>query len=140
VRLPRVSRLIECRASSLFALVADVEAYPEFMPGWRGVRVLARREGELAVEQLVGAGPWLYRLQSVARLAPPHAIEIRGQGGPFTCFAVQWQIVPEANAARASLQVECELSGPARLALLPLVRAMPARAMSALAVRAQGLH
>ncbi|HHO68225.1 MAG TPA: hypothetical protein ENK12_04245, partial [Gammaproteobacteria bacterium] len=45
----------DCR--QLFELVADIERYPDFLPGWRSARVLAREGGRLHVEQVVQAGP-----------------------------------------------------------------------------------
>ena len=40
------SALVNHSAEQMFDLVNDIEAYPRFMPGCRGARVLEASEGE----------------------------------------------------------------------------------------------
>ena len=78
--------------ASLFDLVADVERYPEFVPGWREVRVSLREPDRLLVEQRVslGLGPGEWHFLSEARLERPHAIGIRTIDAPFGELDIQW--------------------------------------------------
>lgn len=82
--------LLPYGAASLFDLVADVERYPEFVPGWREVRVSLREPDRLLVEQLVTFGPGEWRFLSEARLDRPHAMEIRTIDAPFGELAIEW--------------------------------------------------
>jgi ribosome-associated toxin RatA of RatAB toxin-antitoxin module len=82
--------LLPYGAASLFDLVADVERYPEFVPGWREVRVSLRESDRLLVEQSVSFGPGEWRFVSEARLDRPRAIEIQTLGAPFGELAIRW--------------------------------------------------
>lgn len=74
----------------MFNLVADIERYPEFVPGWREVEVLSRGPDSLHVRQRVSVGPAVWRFRSEARLDPPHTIDIRTIAAPFGDLAIHW--------------------------------------------------
>lgn len=47
-------------ASAVWATIADVERYPEWVPGVEGVEVLPRRDGDLSFRQASGFGDVTY--------------------------------------------------------------------------------
>jgi coenzyme Q-binding protein COQ10 len=75
----------------MFAVVADVERYPEFVPGWVDARVRHRDGDRLIVEQVVGRGPLRWVLVSEARIRPCETIRIVGLSGPFRHLEVAWR-------------------------------------------------
>lgn len=77
-------------SAQLFDLVADVERYPEFVPGWREVRVIRGGPGCLVVEQRVSIGPVQWHFVTEARLDRPRAIWIHAVHAPFGELDIRW--------------------------------------------------
>ncbi|HKJ72269.1 MAG TPA: type II toxin-antitoxin system RatA family toxin [Gammaproteobacteria bacterium] len=102
----------------VFALVADIERYPEFVPRYRESRILDRDGRRLAVEQVVGIGGALYRFRSWAELEPPRALWVRTTDFPFREMTVRWRFEPAGEGCRVALRMAFRLrlplvSGPA---------------------------
>lgn len=103
-------RLLPYPCPAVFDLVADVERYPEFLPGCRDARIL-RREGDLlVVEQELGLRGWSWRFRTHARLERPHRITIRTREAPFDHLHQVWRFGEEAaERTRLSLEVDYRL-------------------------------
>ena len=54
----------------VFDMVADIERYPEFLPGWTHARILDRHDNRLHAEQQLQTGPAVFRFHSTALLEP----------------------------------------------------------------------
>src|ERR1051325_8442535 len=67
----------------LFALVADVERYPEFLPWCVGARVRERRPDLIVADLIIGFRMFRERFTSRVRLDPPRRIDVAYTGGPF---------------------------------------------------------
>ena len=67
----------------VFDMVADIERYPEFLPGWKQVRVLNSNDNRLFVEQQLQAGLAVFHFHSTAMLEPCSRIQIIANDGPF---------------------------------------------------------
>lgn len=75
----------------MFALAADIERYPEFIPWCRRARVLSRDGAVWRVENHFGAGPLDAAFRTLARPDPPHALEITSTDPPFRAFRLEWR-------------------------------------------------
>jgi coenzyme Q-binding protein COQ10 len=74
----------------IFDLVADVESYGDFVPGWLNARIV-ERDGEVVyVEQEVGLGMFHTRFVSQGIFTRPESIEITSTDGPFVYLAIRW--------------------------------------------------
>ena len=82
------------RCEDLFDLVADIESYPEFIPGWQSVRVLDSGDNWLAVEQTIGLGPAHLVFTSRATFKRPQTIHIESTGRPFERLCIDWHFSP----------------------------------------------
>ena len=60
----------------IFDLAADIERYPEFLPGWISARILSRAVDQLEVEQVLGIGPARVQFRSRAVLHRPKQIAV----------------------------------------------------------------
>ena len=87
-----------CR--QVFDLVADVERYPEFVPGYRWARILGWEGGRLRVRQEVGVAGMRWAFETDAAPDPPHTLVIRGRTGPFRELTIHWTFEPQADACR----------------------------------------
>lgn len=97
----------------LFALVADVPRYPEFLPWCRAARIL-KREGETAftAELVIAYKHLSERYTSYVQLHPApaaedeHTITVKMLEGPFHHLDNRWRFVPEAQGGT---RIEFEL-------------------------------
>lgn len=78
----------------VFDVVADIERYPEFLPGWRSVKLLDRENGNVTVEQEIGFPLLNWRFESRAILEPPYHISIKSTEGPFPNLEIRWGFAP----------------------------------------------
>ncbi len=106
------SKTLPCSCPQLFALVADIESYPQFMPGWSRVRILHSEGRRLEVEQQLRIGLLPVTFRSTAEFEPCKRITITSRDAPFGEMGIQWQFVPRDDA-------RCEVTLIIELALRP---------------------
>ena len=87
----------------LFALVADVESYPQFLPWCRAARILSRGEGEFSAELIIAFKHISESYTSRVALFPaapcggPSRIEVTMTRGPFSHLVNNWDFVPQPD-------------------------------------------
>ncbi len=84
-------RSAACDAATVFAAVADVERYSEFLPGI-GARVVRRDGARWLVENSFRLGPLTTRFRSVAEANPPDDLTIVSNDGPWRDLAIRWRV------------------------------------------------
>lgn len=87
-------RQVPFPAEPVFDLVADVERYPRFLPGWREARVVERRDDVLTVEQTLGGWGFSWRFRTRATLDRPWQIRIETREHPFEHLLQIWRFSP----------------------------------------------
>ncbi len=118
-------------AEQAFSLAADIERYPDFVPGYRAVRVRRESADVLKVEQTVGFGPASWRIASEAHLEPPSRLTILSRDWPFSTFMVEWRFRSIAQGSQVSVQAVLEAGFGARALIMPLWPLMTERAVDA---------
>ena len=83
-------RAFHFTTDQMFDLVADVESYGDFVPGWLNVRILERDGDVVYVAQEVGVGMFHTSFVSQGIFTRPESIEITSSDGPFVYLAVRW--------------------------------------------------
>ena len=103
----------------MYALVADIERYPDFLP-WCSSATVHRREGsEVEASLEIARGPVRKSFRTRNTLHPRHLIEISLVAGPFRRLQGHWQFVPLAErGCRISLQLDFAFSNRAMQTLL----------------------
>ena len=94
----------------MYALVNDVEAYPEFLHWCNGARIISRREGELTAELDVGLAGISRSFSTVNQLDPPHRIVVTLHKGPFRSLEGAWSFTPSDTGCTISLQLDFSVS------------------------------
>jgi coenzyme Q-binding protein COQ10 len=92
----------------LFALVADVEHYPAFLPWCTGARVISRTETEIVADLTIGFGPFKESFTSRVALDRPHSITVRYEHGPFRYLNNTWRFTPDPRGCRVDFFVDFE--------------------------------
>ena len=110
----QLTRILPYQPSQLFALVGDVERYPEFVPWVQRLRTWNRRpDGEgitrLDAEAEVGFSIVHERFSTTVRLdAPALAIDVDLLSGPFRTLQNRWRFQDHPRGAELSFEIDFE--------------------------------
>ena len=105
----RETRLVPYPAELMYAVVADVEKYPQFLPWVLALRVLSRRDNGLTAEMAVGYGGLRERYTSDVRLDPQaRTIEVIETEGPFKTLENRWRFTPKDQGCEVEFCIEFE--------------------------------
>jgi ribosome-associated toxin RatA of RatAB toxin-antitoxin module len=136
------SAIVEHPARELYALVEDIEAYPQFLPWCRSARVRERGAGRTVATLAVGLKGVRYEFSTENSNRPPEAIDMRLLEGPFRRFEAHWRFhALGARAARIEFSMAYELAGGliAR-ALAPVLDSIANTMVEAFKRRADQVH
>ena len=105
------SALVRHRAQSMFALVADIESYPEFLPWCAGARILSREDGKVTAAidiRFHGIGQ---SFTTINRQVPYDRIDIQLVEGPFSQLEGGWRFTPlGVDACKVELELEYDFN------------------------------
>lgn len=93
------SVLVRHSAASMFALVADIEAYPQFLPWCGGARVLARDGTRVTAEIDIAFHGLVQSFTTVNEQHAPDHIDLRLVQGPFSTLDGGWRFTALADDA-----------------------------------------
>src|SRR3954464_12063363 len=97
----------------MYAVVADVEKYPEFLPWVVALRVLARRAGGMTAEMAVGYGALRERYTSDVALDPDaRTIDVVQTKGPFKQLENHWRFTPQGKSCEVEFSILFEFKSP----------------------------
>ena len=103
-------RELSFEPEQLFDLAANVERYPEFLPGWVAARVRKREANVYYTDQIVGFGMVRERFASMTVLQRPERIDVTSTDRLFRDFRLTWHFDPlPVSGCRVALSVELEL-------------------------------
>ncbi|HEX4272375.1 MAG TPA: type II toxin-antitoxin system RatA family toxin [Rhizomicrobium sp.] len=102
----RETRVVAFPAALMYAVVSDVEKYPEFLPWVVALRVLSRRDNGLTAEMAVGYGALRERYTSDVALDPvQHRIDVVQTKGPFKTLENHWRFTPKGEGCEVEFAI-----------------------------------
>jgi ribosome-associated toxin RatA of RatAB toxin-antitoxin module len=107
------SALVPYTAEQMFALVEDIESYPQFLPWVSGAQLLERKPGEVVGRlEMHRAGRREVTTRNV--LTPPREIALGLVAGPFKTLAGRWTFEPIGadRGTRVELSIRFEFANP----------------------------
>lgn len=100
------TRIVPYPAELMYAVVSDVEKYPQYLPWVQALRILSRRENGLTAEMAVGYGGLRERYTSDVRLDPKiHRIDVAQIKGPFKTLENHWQFTPRGEGCEVTFSI-----------------------------------
>jgi coenzyme Q-binding protein COQ10 len=103
------ARLVPYAAELMYAVVSDVEKYPEFLPWVVALRVLSRRADGMTAEMAVGYGGLRERYTSDVALDPAqHRIDVVQTKGPFKTLENHWRFTPKGEGCEVEFSIQFE--------------------------------
>jgi ribosome-associated toxin RatA of RatAB toxin-antitoxin module len=107
----RRSALVPYSAHEMFALVADIAAYPQFLPWCGGARVLSANEDEVIAAIDIAYGGVHKTFTTRNLLQRDKMMELRLLEGPFSRLQGFWRFEAlDEQACRISLDLEFEIA------------------------------
>jgi ribosome-associated toxin RatA of RatAB toxin-antitoxin module len=93
------SVLVRHSAAAMFALVADIEAYPQFLPWCGGSRIVERDGARVTAEVVIDFHGLKQRFTTVNDQHPSDRIDLKLVSGPFSKLDGAWRFTPLADDA-----------------------------------------
>jgi ribosome-associated toxin RatA of RatAB toxin-antitoxin module len=105
-------------AAAMFALIDDVERYPEFLP-WCSKAVVHERTADVTRASLdIDYHGLTSRITTLNRRYPPGRMDLEFVEGPFDKFKGQWRFTPLGEGCRVEFALDYVISNSAMEALL----------------------
>lgn len=106
--------LVPYSAEQMYQLVADVEAYPTFLPWCGGARVSAQPDGSVLAEVDIAFKGLKQSFCTRNHNQPSERIDMTLHSGPFKSLTGHWQFLP-LNAQACKVQFELDYHFSSRL-------------------------
>ena len=101
-------RILPYRPGQLFALVADIEKYPEFLPWCVAARIRSRNGDLVIADMVIGFRMFRERFTTRVTLKPPDRIDVSYADGPFKHLANHWVFNPHPVGCELDFFVDFE--------------------------------
>ncbi len=103
--------------ADIYALINDIERYPEFLPYCEAARVVSTNDAEVVGELSLSTTGYHATLTTCNRLIPPSRIDLELLEGPVRNFSGCWQLTPLGNSGcKVELALQFDLVGSLKLA------------------------
>lgn len=105
------SALLPYSTGQMFALVNDIEAYPEYMDGCIGAEILETTGNQVTARLDLGKVGLRYSFTTRNTLVEPESMTMALVEGPFRHFEATWTFrALNENACKVSLKMEFEFA------------------------------
>jgi ribosome-associated toxin RatA of RatAB toxin-antitoxin module len=141
MREVRHSALVSASPGRMFALINDIERYPDFVPGCTGAAVLSRAENEIVASLAVRRGALNTEFTTRNTLEPERRIVMSLVKGPFRELHGEWLLTPIGEGGcRVELTLRFAFSNPlSGMMFEPLFAQTAASLVDAFVARAKTL-
>lgn len=144
------SALLPYPAEAMFALISDIESYPQFLPGCSASSILSREPDAVVASLAFAKGPFSSTFTTRNTLDPPRRLTMELVDGPFRTLHGEWLVTPlaastgagaVAQGCRIELRVRFQFAGTARdLVLGPAFEATCSSLVDAFVTRARAVY
>jgi ribosome-associated toxin RatA of RatAB toxin-antitoxin module len=140
------SALVAQPPGRMFALINDVETYPQFVPWCTSARIESRTTEEIVATLSVKRGAMNAEFTTRNVLEPDRRIGLELVRGPFRELAGEWLLTPIGGrdgtaGCRIELSLRFAFSNPVSAAVFePIFQATAATLVDAFVARAKALH
>lgn len=104
-------RVVPHTPEQLYALVLDVQKYPQFLPWCMAARVKSQSESELAADLIIGFNMFRETFTSYVEFDPDKLeIDVRYAEGPFKHLTNNWRFLPHEDGCEIDFYVDFEFN------------------------------
>ncbi len=105
----------------MYALVADVRRYPEFLPWCAMARIIEQSETHLIADMTIGFKMFRESFRSEVALERPSEVRVKYLNGPFRYLNNTWKFNPHPNGCEVDFFVDFEFRSAILQAAIGLV-------------------
>ena len=136
------SALVNYSVSQMFDLINDIEAYPQFMDGCVGAKILARGDDWLEARLELSKAGVSQSFVTRNQLQPPHSMSMNLVDGPFKYLRGVWRFTPLGEqACKVTFELEFEMQNRLLgMAVGKLFESVSNKQMDALCARAKQVY
>lgn len=136
------SALVPYSTSEMFALVADIHAYPDFLPGVSSVKIHSQSEDEVKASIELAKGPMRKSFTTLNRLEIDKNMRLSLVEGPFHHLNGNWSFHPLGeHGSKISMHLDFEFSSRLLAATLgPVFNEMVNRLVDSFIERARSIY
>jgi ribosome-associated toxin RatA of RatAB toxin-antitoxin module len=133
------SALIAESPARMYALINDIERYPEFVPGCTAARIDSQKPGEMVATLAIKKGPLRTEFTTRNLLEPDKRVLMQFVSGPFRVLEGLWTLTPLGDlGCRVELEMRFEFANRAAGTLFePLFEGTAASLVDAFVKRAR---
>ena len=102
------SRIVPYFPEQMYALVADVEKYPEFLPWCADLRITSRKDNVIEADTAVGFKALRESFISRITLSPESRIEVEYLNGPFRYLNNHWVFHKHPKGCEVEFYIDFE--------------------------------
>ena len=104
-------RVVPHTPEQLYALVLDVQKYPQFLPWCLAARVKSQSERELAADLIIGFNMFRETFTSYVEFDPDKLeIDVCYAEGPFKHLTNNWRFLPHEDGCEIDFYVDFEFN------------------------------
>ena len=136
---------IKAKRDKCFSVVSDFEAWPQFVPMYKEVKVIERKGNKMVIERKGNVGGREVFWKSEAELMPPDVIRSRQIIGPIPDMEIEWRFEDELEGTRIRLLHSFHYKKPpligwiiGRLIVKRIVSGMAQKTLEAIKRRVEG--
>ena len=135
-------RVLPYPPQQLYALVADIERYPDFLPWGLAARIRRREAKQVVADLVIGFRMIRERFTSKVALDPERQrIDVTYSDGPFRYLNNHWRFAPHEGGCEIDFYVDFEFrSRLLRKLMEPLFNEAVRRMVAAFEARAKDLY
>jgi ribosome-associated toxin RatA of RatAB toxin-antitoxin module len=105
------SALIAESPARMYALINDIERYPDFVPGCTAARIESRKAGEVIATLAIRKGPLRAEFTTRNLLEPDKRVLMQFVSGPFRVLEGLWTLTPLGDlGCRVELEMRFEFA------------------------------
>lgn len=105
------NRVVSHTPEQLYALVLDVQKYPQFLPWCLAARVKSQTEHELAADLIIGFNMFRETFTSYVEFdSDKLEINVRYAEGPFKHLTNNWRFLPHEDGCEIDFYVDFEFN------------------------------
>jgi len=136
------SALVGHSAEQVYALIVDVERYPEFLPWCDSTEVESRTADEMVASLSIRRGPLRTRFTTRNRMDPGRSLSMSLERGPFRTLEGLWTLEPLGeDGCSVQLRMRFEFSATVAGALLePVFEETAGSLVDAFVARAREIY
>jgi ribosome-associated toxin RatA of RatAB toxin-antitoxin module len=119
MRQVKRSALVGQSPERVYALIADIESYPRFLPWCTGARIDSAEPAEVVATLAIQRGPLRTEFTTRNALEPGRSIGMKLERGPFRTLEGLWSLLPIGDSGcRVELTLSFEFSNRLSAAVL----------------------